>query len=246
MWYNEHVEPAFHLPHHPDTLAVLVISIPAMFEALFKPYLLQRYTSQQHSQKEEIDPLDRCMRAQFDRMKALFPAQDVYYMQDFELLPSRRPKILVQTAGHVSGAAYYYQSSDVSNPPWDPSKKIYGVSIHPKYGGWFGFRGVLVFKDVCVPGLCQTKPVDCVHNQAKRVELLDQFNFHWREWGYRNVLDHPVQECYSEQQKQYFSTQPSLRKQLVAEWVTSEQHQEHSNQSRENTGLVHTPNEVVS
>ena len=51
-------------------------------------------------------------------MKALCASHDVYSLQDFELLPTRRPKILVQTAGHVAGAAYYYQLSDVENPPW--------------------------------------------------------------------------------------------------------------------------------
>ena len=222
-WYNERVAPVFHIPHHPDTLAVLVISTPGMFEALFKPYLLRCHASQQQ-EEGNIDPLDNCMKVQFDRMRYLFPEQDIYYVQDFELmLPSRRPKILVQTAGHVAGAAYYYQPTDVSNPSWDPNKKMYGVSVHPKYGGWFAFRGVLVFKDVQVAGLSQREPVDCVHSEERRVELLDEFNFHWQEWDYRNVLDTPVQECYSEQQKLYFGTHPSERKHLVAEWVATEQ-----------------------
>ena len=34
-------------------------------------------------------------------------------------------------------------------------QKIFGVSIHPKYGGWFGFRSVLIFTDVQVPELTQ-------------------------------------------------------------------------------------------
>ena len=38
---------------------------------------------------------------------------DVYY--DYELTPgTRRPRILVQTAGHVAGAAYFYQQSNIS------------------------------------------------------------------------------------------------------------------------------------
>lgn len=49
----------------------------------------------------------------------MFPDQDIEAVHDFELLPSRRPKVLVQTAGHVSGAAYYYQRKDVVPDPWD-------------------------------------------------------------------------------------------------------------------------------
>lgn len=37
---------------------------------------------------------------------------------DYEILPSRRPKFLAQTAAHVAGAAYYYQRKDVKLDPW--------------------------------------------------------------------------------------------------------------------------------
>ena len=43
-------------------------------------------------------------------------------MHDFELTHTRRPKVLVQTAGHVAGGAYYYQKSDVINEEWGPKK----------------------------------------------------------------------------------------------------------------------------
>lgn len=43
-------------------------------------------------------------------------------MFDYELLPSRKPKFLAQTAAHVSGAAYYYQRKDVKLDPW--GKKV--------------------------------------------------------------------------------------------------------------------------
>ena len=51
--------------------------------------------------------------------------QEVHALHDFELHHSRRPKVLVQTAGHVAGAARYYQRSDVINDPWD-EKKVSG------------------------------------------------------------------------------------------------------------------------
>ena len=55
--------------------------------------------------------------------QVLLPENDVEIIQDFELHPkTRRPKLLVQTAGHVSGAAYYYQRTDVCKDPW-PEKK---------------------------------------------------------------------------------------------------------------------------
>lgn len=48
-----------------------------------------------------------------------FPDHRISIFKDYEMKPgTRRPKVLVQTAGHVSGAAYFYQKSDVSDPPW--------------------------------------------------------------------------------------------------------------------------------
>ena len=211
------------MPHHYDTLGVVVISSPDMFELLFRPYLLKHHTQQQHDPGEASDPLDRCMKLQFDQMKALCASHDVYSLQDFELLPTRRPKILVQTAGHVAGAAYYYQLSDVENPPWEGKKKIYGVSIHPLYGGWFALRGVLVFRDIQVAELSRKQPPDCVRSESRRVELLEEFNFHWQEWRYRDIMDQPVKQRYSEDQQKYFGTKPALRRELVAEWIALEQ-----------------------
>jgi cyanocobalamin reductase (cyanide-eliminating) / alkylcobalamin dealkylase len=53
------------------------------------------------------------------------PDLDIECIHDFELHHSRRPKVLVQTAGHVAGAAYYYQRKDVQNDPWPANKVSY-------------------------------------------------------------------------------------------------------------------------
>ena len=42
-------------------------------------------------------------------------------MYSFEMV-SERAKILVQTAGHVAGGAYYYQRMDVKPDPWPKNK----------------------------------------------------------------------------------------------------------------------------
>ncbi len=56
---------------------------------------------------------------------------------------------LVQTAAHVSGTAFYYQPEPILTAameegvslPWTNEQNVYGVSLHPKYGGWFAIRG---------------------------------------------------------------------------------------------------------
>ncbi|XP_059230561.1 cyanocobalamin reductase / alkylcobalamin dealkylase isoform X2 [Mustela nigripes] len=86
---------------------------------------------------------------------------------------------------------------------------ISGVCIHPRYGGWFAIRGVVLLPGIQVPDLQPTKPLDCVPKRADRITLLEGFNFHWRDWTYRDAVT--PQERYSEEQKAYFSTPPAQR-----------------------------------
>ncbi|XP_062921060.1 cyanocobalamin reductase / alkylcobalamin dealkylase isoform X1 [Mobula hypostoma] len=205
-WYNAVVQPCFHLQYPGDTLAFIVLSTPQMFEKAFKPFLTIR-------QLQGVrDPIDECVAHYFSLVRKNFPDQRIVTIHDFELLPNRRPKVLVQSAAHVAGAAYYYQMKDVQQNPWG-AKKIYGVCIHPRYGGWFAIRGVLIFPDVQDPSLEQTLPVDCVSTEEKRIELLNRFNFHWQDWTYRDIID--VEERYSEEQRQYFATRPAERFKLL-------------------------------
>lgn len=211
-WYNDKVKPVFHLAYDPNTLAVLIVSCPSMFERLFVPYL-----SSPSYRPGQLDPLDQCVRDEVTNMKdSLFPQYAVEVIQDFELHPaSRRPKVLVQTAGHISGAARYYQRSDVEPDPWEDKEKIFGVSVHPKYGGWFALRAVMIFKDILAPELVQREPVDCVPSRELRIELLEKFNRCWRDWSYRDVTATGVVEKYSDQQREYFGTEPGLRSNLI-------------------------------
>lgn len=213
-WYNARVQSPFHFHYSDDTLAILIISTPSMFEQLFLPYLASSY------QQGQMDPLDHCMSKWFERCKKAFPKWEVETIQDFELDHTRRPKVLVQTAGHVAGAAFYYQRSDITPPdPWGEAKKIFGVSMHPKYGGWFAFRGVLIFKDLLVPELQPKEPIGCVSTREQRIDLLEKFNFSWQDWSYRDVTGEEIVERYSEKQKHYFKTEPSKRFELIEDLI---------------------------
>lgn len=211
-WYNASVShAAFHLPYPEDTVAFLLLSTPSMFESLFMPYI----TSPSYSPCQ-LDPLDQCLKHFFSELAASFPSAESEVIHDFEVDPgSRRPRVLVQTAGHVAGAARYYQRDDVNPDPWPKTKRIYGVSVHPTYGGWFAFRGVFIFKQLRVPDLPREAPADCVPDQTMRIDLLSKYNFSWKDWSFRDVVTGGVQERYSEQQKQYFSAEPSQRHALI-------------------------------
>ncbi|KAM5148293.1 cyanocobalamin reductase / alkylcobalamin dealkylase isoform 3-T7 [Mantella aurantiaca] len=180
-----------------------------MFEKAFGPFLTEQKLQNLR------DPIDQCVSHHMTLAKELFPSHRVDVIYDYELHPNRRPKVLMQTAAHVSGAAYYYQRKDVPEDPWG-TRKMFGVCIHPRYGGWFAMRAVLVFSDIRAPDLEQLQPIDCVPSREDRIRLLEDFNFNWRDGKYRDVL--PAEEKYSEEQTLYFTTPPGERIKLLELW----------------------------
>lgn len=70
-WYNAHVNDKFklnpELDH--DTLCVLVINTPAMFEKLFLPYLFANFSHDTSSLDQLNDPIDECMSLVFETAK---------------------------------------------------------------------------------------------------------------------------------------------------------------------------------
>ncbi|XP_037530761.1 cyanocobalamin reductase / alkylcobalamin dealkylase [Nematolebias whitei] len=210
-WYNALLPPCLHLPYGDDTLAEVVLSTPTMFEEAFLPFLEQK------NYEKLSDPIDQCVRLHITSVTTqCFPEQKVDVRYDYELLPNRKPKFLAQTAAHVSGAAFYYQQSDVTNQPW-ADKKMFGVCVHPKFGGWFAIRALLVFVDIMVGSeLVQPSPPNCVPSREGRIQLLEAFNFHWQDWSFRDVV--PPLRTYSEKQKEYFSARPDQRFALLMSW----------------------------
>ncbi|XP_049444178.1 cyanocobalamin reductase / alkylcobalamin dealkylase [Epinephelus fuscoguttatus] len=210
-WYNAVLSPTLRLAYPDDSLAVVVLSTPAMFEQAFLPFMEERGC------QGLSDPIDQCVKhCVSSAVSKCFPGQEVDVRYDYELLPSRKPKFLAQTAAHVSGAAFYYQQSDVTDQPW-AEKKMFGVCVHPRFGGWFAIRALLVFGDVTVgTETVQPAPPDCVPSREGRIQLLEAFNFHWQDWSYRDIV-RPVQ-IYSQKQKDYFSTPPAQRFALLKSW----------------------------
>ncbi|KAJ8376326.1 hypothetical protein SKAU_G00069060 [Synaphobranchus kaupii] len=210
-WYNAVLSSSLRLPYSEDTLAVVVLSTPSMFERVFRPFL------KSGSCVGVNDPIDQCIRHCITScVSQCFPDQEVNISYDYEMLPSRKPKFLAQTAAHVAGAAYYYQRKDITVDYWG-EKKMFGVCIHPKLGGWFAIRALLVFPGVVVgEELQQRPPPDCVPSQESRVELLERFNLCWQDGTYRDIF--PPAERYSQEQQTYFSTPPGQRMALLRQW----------------------------
>ena len=168
-WYNDLVSPKFHLEFPEKTVAFIIISQPSMFENAFLPYLASHYDSSETIR----DPIDQCMLHYFSKISDQFPS--AVTLHDFQLSASRRPKILVQTAGHVSGAVKFYKPDTFAELS---DKKYYPVCHHPVWGGWMALRGVAIFPGVTAD-LARPEPVSCL-SDSEAVTMLTLYNECWQ------------------------------------------------------------------
>ncbi|XP_063873621.1 cyanocobalamin reductase / alkylcobalamin dealkylase-like [Scylla paramamosain] len=213
-WYNEQVSKAFLLPHNDDTVAFIIISTPSMFEKAFIPYLASADCT-----RTKQDPIDQCMMHYFAAIKAEFADLEIETIHDFQTTPSKRPRVLVQTAGHVSGAVRYYQRKDLLSDPWCPERKIFGVCVHPEFGGWFALRGVAIFTTVNCPELQRKCPREILTTENEVAELLRRYNDQWEDWSFRDII--VPKKRYSKEQREYFATKPADRLPLIEKLVAS-------------------------
>ncbi|XP_062252307.1 cyanocobalamin reductase / alkylcobalamin dealkylase [Platichthys flesus] len=223
-WYNSLLPVSLRLASPDDSLALVVLSTPAMFEQAFLPFMEERGC------QGVTDPIDQCVKhCVTSAVSKCFPGQTLDVRFDYELLPSRKPKFLAQTAAHVSGAAFYYQQSDVTDHPW-AERKMFGVCVHPRFGGWFAIRALLVFGDVTLGSeLVQPPPPDCVPTREGRIQLLEAFNLRWQDWSYRDII--PPIQTYSQKQRDYFSTPPAQRFALLRSWGLLPKEEDHQSES---------------
>ena len=208
-WYNERVGEKFFLDFPAETLAFVVISQPSMFENAFLPYLASC------TKLEALhDPIDECMLHYFSKLTSCYP--DTVALHDFQLSPSRRPKVLVQTAGHVSGAVRFYQPEEAKGLEKE-GKKYFPVCHHPTWGGWFALRGVIIFTKVKAANLYRQLPVDLL-TEEQVSELVKQYNGNWQDALWRDVGrsgEESSSAKYSDLAIKYFDTKPSERMGLI-------------------------------
>ena len=210
-WYNERVGEKFFLNFPADTLAFVVISQPSMFENAFLPYLASTQLEALH------DPIDECMLHYFSKVTSRY--RDAVALHDFQLSPSRRPKVLVQTAGHVSGAVRFYQPEEAKG--LEEGKKYFPVCHHPTWGGWFALRGVIIFSKVKA-NLGRKLPADLL-TEEQVSELVKQYNGNWQDALWRDVGRVEKSSAkYSDLAIKYFDTKPSERMNLIKNFLGKE------------------------
>lgn len=201
-WYNALVTKEYQLEFDPDTFGIVIISSPSMWKTFSK------FCKENHEKMDLTkDPLDKCTDYIMNQLKSTL-TEKVEIIKDYDMQKKKRiPRILVQTVGHVAGIAHYYQRKE-----GDPEEIKFGVSIHPKYGGYFAFRSTFFFTEIQAPELKQVVPVDSVGD--KRLELLKLFA-KW-DFKFRDVIfegkEVPEENKYCKEEDDFFKELPEKRK----------------------------------
>ena len=89
-----------------------------------------------------------------------------------------------------------------------PSEILFGVSMHPQFGGWFAFRSVMIFPQLKDASFTPKIPDNIIGEEARQLELLKSFTFDWKSDKYRDFI--PVKSRYSQMQREYFATKPGV------------------------------------
>ena len=80
------------------------------------------------------------------------------------------------------------------------------------------YRGVIIFPDFKLPNLKYSDPPDPLQgNPDQIIRLLNEFNFNWKTWQFRDLID--VKDRYSVAFMKYLSLPPGeQRLELVKQW----------------------------
>ncbi|TKR77095.1 hypothetical protein L596_018130 [Steinernema carpocapsae] len=229
--YNRAVDGSpFKLDYAPNTMAILVLNTPKMFEVSFRRWITERV--EEYFEEEEAEgrtgelmdpvhdvipnPLQDFMRFSMKNLSEELSMLGLSHeiIHDFDMTPMRRPKILMQTAGHIAGAAYYYRPVRV------PSEgKMIGLSLHPRYGGHFAFRGVVIFPEVQLPdSFIVQDPPQILQSDDEIQDAVELFNVHWRDGRFRDCGN--PKETYSLRQRNFFAKKPEERWVEIEDWFS--------------------------
>jgi len=220
-WYNDLVDTKFQIDYSYNAMALVVLSGPDTFEECVLPYV--RTQLEKRPDFTTCDPLDECMKVLLtvahQKLETAGFANDVFH--DFDMYPNRRPKILVQTAAHVAGAVEYFHKDRLkvqTTSTWVKDSKLFGVAIHPEFGGWFAIRGVIVFKDLILDSnnsIPKPGPTIQVNDDDKISLLLEEFGLRWRNDVWRDVLPRLGDRKYSRGFIGYLDTEPGKRWEFI-------------------------------
>ena len=98
--------------------------------------------------------------------------------------PNRLPKILMQTACHVAGAACFYQTEDCDQsllPDSLKGKKLFGCCVHPQFGGFFSMRAAVFTGQAAGESSLKESQIELNLTKEQITNVVKEFNTDWQK-----------------------------------------------------------------
>lgn len=233
-WYNETRDVtaggASRIDAPDGAIAFAVYSVPRYLDVIAEHFARERPDSNfvDHATNEIIERL----RGQ------LMPELDAY-IANTDMGP---PYYHVQTVGAVAGVDQHLEAADIDDSEWledlssdlaecrDPKmwgtdpvtrRKVFGVNVHPIWGGWYGYRMLIVLRGISVERLShELKRPEMMKflEAAEAKRILSEYNLRHELCVWRDLSadGHPADGRYSPDEYFFFMEQsPAKRKRYL-------------------------------
>lgn len=229
-WYNDERKRtaggASTIAADDDAVAFAIYSFPGYIDVIAEHYARQRPST---------GFVDATTNEVLQELRAKLPEQLGAVVVNTDEGP---PYYHVQTVGAVAGVDQHMEAVDVNNAEWaedlsdqleetrdermwgtDPEmrRKIFGVNMHPTYGGWYAYRALVVLHAVHAKDLKRPEPLNFVGDDDMR-RILSEYNLKHSDCNWRDlkVHGHPPENKYTPEEFFFFTeTAPSKRRKFL-------------------------------
>eukprot|EP00933_Yihiella_yeosuensis_P052522 TRINITY_DN50615_c0_g1_i1.p1 TRINITY_DN50615_c0_g1~~TRINITY_DN50615_c0_g1_i1.p1 ORF type:complete len:298 (-),score=63.24 TRINITY_DN50615_c0_g1_i1:8-901(-) len=215
----------------PDSaVAFAVYSVPHFLDVIVEQYARER-------PKDAF--VDGTTNAILSQLRSLLPASLKAEIVNTDVGP---PYYHVQTIGAIAGVDQHIEVEDLRTvedyKEWeedlsdqleetrDPKmwgtssemrRKIFGVNVHPVYGGWYAYRALIVLGGASKASLKKPEELKFVETENAR-RIMHEYNMRHANCNWRDLRadGHPPERAYSPEEFFFFTeTSPEKRKRFL-------------------------------
>eukprot|EP00928_Gymnodinium_smaydae_P064407 TRINITY_DN47738_c0_g1_i1.p1 TRINITY_DN47738_c0_g1~~TRINITY_DN47738_c0_g1_i1.p1 ORF type:complete len:319 (-),score=38.78 TRINITY_DN47738_c0_g1_i1:200-1156(-) len=138
------------------------------------------------------------------------------------------PYFHAQSLGVVAGVAQHLNPDEVNDPEWRESvsaqllstrseevwgsdlavrQKLFGISIHPEFGGWYAYRGLVILCGARTSNLVRPPPVISVEDMSEKKRILEEYNLRGDDCLWRDLTrsGHAPDKRYTPEEMLFFT-----------------------------------------
>eukprot|EP00930_Biecheleria_cincta_P037904 TRINITY_DN26052_c0_g1_i1.p1 TRINITY_DN26052_c0_g1~~TRINITY_DN26052_c0_g1_i1.p1 ORF type:complete len:320 (-),score=41.76 TRINITY_DN26052_c0_g1_i1:45-1004(-) len=221
-WYNDHRKRTTNgtqlLDAPEDALAFLLYSGPGYIDTIVEHFI--------HSARNEsCHYVDATTDALLEGLLREFPENLGAHAVNLDKGP---PYFHAQTLGVVAGAGQHLDPSEIDDLEWHESiskqllelrspevwgtdvtvrQKLFGISLHPEFGGWYAYRGLLILHGARASSLVRPPCVVAVADLAEKKRIIAEYNLRGDDCRWRDLTHtgHAPDKRYTPEEMIFFT-----------------------------------------